>query len=141
MPGAQEIHNADTEISKRHVRNESLFLLPLCTGALDSVDLSQPQYLLSKTFSRFPYSSPFHLYILRDRNRVRKPKVVGVSFPLRFHFTFSVISHPRPFPDVDTSPPHTQIRSPCRCSRRKRTDFQEVRYHPTRWPCGRGRTG
>ena len=74
MPGAEEVYNADTEISKWHVRNWSLFLLPLCTRVLDPFDLSQLQPLSPKTFFRFPYSSPFHPYILHDRNLGRKPK-------------------------------------------------------------------
>ena len=80
------------------------FFFPFAPVSWIRLIFPSPQYLLSKTFSRFPYSSPFHLYILRDRNRVRKPKVAGVSSPPRFRLRFLLFSHPRLLPDVDTLP-------------------------------------
>lgn len=52
---------------------------------------SNPFY--PKTFSRLPYSSPFHLHILHDRNRGRKPKSGRNFIPCSFPFTFCCFSH------------------------------------------------
>ena len=93
--------------------------------------------LLPKTFSRFPYSSPFHL---DDRNR-QEPKSREISFPLHFRLRSPpLFSRVQPLTPVGVWSLSAQIRPSCRCPRGKRTDSQKVRYHPARWPRGRGRT-
>ena len=91
MPGAQEVYDADKEISKWHVRNGLSSCSPFRTTAPGPLDLSQSQFLLNKIFSRFPYPSPLHLYILHDRNLGRKPKRGRYLIPSSFPLTFPVV--------------------------------------------------
>lgn len=88
MSGIQEVYNADTEISKRHVRNwSSLSPPPFAPVSWICFGLPQFLYPLLKSFSRLPYSPLLHHYILRDRNRW-KSKSRGVSFSLHFRLRF-----------------------------------------------------